>query len=288
MASTQPSTHPLPRRRVAFEYGDDFNTAWIPHKPEFAYAANSVSLMMPYAEPHFIKAVRHYLPELEPELRQRTKDYIRQETQHHVEHKKFNEIIAAQYPKVDRVERLMKRVFDWLWRRWSNPFNLAFAAGGEIISFGVARWTEKHLGELFDGADPVATTLFAWHLAEECEHRSAAFDVYEAVDGSRLRYAWAAFIGLLTLGTFTWLGTFTMLKQDGRFWRPVTWFRMIRWSFSLAFDLLPTMLVSSLPGHHPSNFTSPVFLTTWLKQFDPATGTMPIWQGPSVPTHRAA
>ena len=65
-----------------------------PHKPEFAYAANSVSLMMPYAEPHFIKAAHHFLPELEPELRQRTKDYIRQETQHHVEHKRFNKMVG--------------------------------------------------------------------------------------------------------------------------------------------------------------------------------------------------
>jgi len=285
VGSTQPSTHPLPRRRVTFDYGDDFDTKWIPHKPEFAYAANSVSLLMPYAEPLFIKAVRHYLPDLDPALRQRTKDYIRQETQHHQQHRRFNDIIAAQYPKVERLERWMKKVFDWLWNRWSPRFNLAFAAGGEITAFGVACWTEKHLAELFDGADPIATTMFTWHLAEECEHRSSAFDVYEAVEGSRLRYVWGAFIALLTLGTFTWLGTFTMVRHDGRFWRPVTWYRMIRWSFSLAFDLLPTLLVSSLPGHHPSSFTAPVFLSKWLEQFDPKTGTMPVWQGPSVQAH---
>jgi uncharacterized protein len=238
--------------------------------------------MMPYAEPLFIKAVRHYLPEIDVELRQRTKDYIRQETQHHVEHKRLNELIARHYPKVAKVERRMQKVFDWLWRTRSRKFCLAYAAGGEIISFGVARWTEKHLGELFDGADPITTTLFAWHLAEECEHRSSAFDVYEAVDGSRLRYAWAMFIGLLTLGSFTWLGTFTMLRQDGRAWRPVTWFRMVRWSFSLAFDLLPTMLMSALPGHHPHNFAAPIFLSTWLKQYDAKTGTMPVWQSPST------
>ena len=32
-------------------------------------------------------------------------------------------------------------------------------------------------------------TMFLWHLAEEVEHKTVAFDVYQAVDGSKLRYA---------------------------------------------------------------------------------------------------
>ena len=85
----------------------------------------------------------------------------------------------------------MKRCADWVTGTRSRRFNLAFSAGGEIMSFLLARWVDEHAGELFAGADPVATTLFLWHLSEEVEHKSMAFDVYEEIDGSKLRYGLA-------------------------------------------------------------------------------------------------
>lgn len=274
--------HEYPRRRVAFDYPDDWTPAWIPAKPEFAYAANSVSLLMPYAEPIFIKCIRHYLPELDPDLRRRSMDYMRQEALHYTQHMQLNSMVAEKYPGVRRVERWMEKTMTWVWNKRSRRFSMAFVAGGETIAYAIARWTERHMGELFDGAEPVSTTLFLWHLAEEVEHKSAAWDVFDAVDGSRLRYARGMIIAMLVLGWFTWLGTFIMLWRDGRFFRPVTWFRMFKWSISLAFDLFPTMVASALPGHHPDDFTDPSYLSTFLKQFDSKTGTMPIWQGPSI------
>ena len=163
-----------------------------------------------------------------------------------------------------------------IWRR-SPRFRVAYAAGGETISYGVARWTEAHLGELMDGADPVPATLFLWHLAEEIEHKSNTFDVFEATDGSRLRYAWAMTIGFLSIVLFTGLGAMVQLWGERRLRYPVTWFRLIKLAVSMAFVLVPTMVVSALPGHHPRDFTDPAFLPAWLTQYDPATGTMPLW-----------
>ena len=48
----------LPTRRVTFTYPDDMHPMWAPHLPEFAAAANAISLGMPYAEPLFIRAMR--------------------------------------------------------------------------------------------------------------------------------------------------------------------------------------------------------------------------------------
>jgi hypothetical protein len=53
---------------------------------------------------------------------------------------------------------------------------------------------------------------------------------------------------------------------------------LLRWSLSLAFELFPSMLVSALPSHRPEDFVDPILLTTWLRQYDPATQTMPIWE----------
>jgi predicted metal-dependent hydrolase len=271
----------LPERRVAFEYPDDLDPCWNQRFPEFAYAANSVSLIMPYAEPYFVKSVRAALPQLDPELQAATRPYLTQELGHHVQHRRFNDVVGRRYPAVRRVERWMARTYGWLSRTRSLRFNLAFAAGSETIAYGIARWSEKHLTDLFSSSDPVASTMYLWHLAEEIEHKSAAFDVYQAVDGSRLRYAAAMTTSFAILVWFCTIASLTMLASDRRLHHPVAWYRLIKWSFSLAFSLLPTMAVSAMPGHRPADFADPVFLPTWLQQFDPATGTLPVWDGHS-------
>jgi uncharacterized protein len=272
-------TTELPLRRVSFAYPADMDPAWIPDHPEFAHMANGLSLLMPYAEPLFIKAVRSGFGDIDAELQARTERYIKQEIGHYSEHKRFNEILRGAHPGVARVEGWMRRTADWVTRR-SRNFTMAFAAGGEIMSFLLARWVDEHAGDLFAQAEPVTTTLFLWHLAEEVEHKSAAFDVYEAVDGSRVRYACAMVLGTTLLGLYVWLAALVMLRDDGRLWRPMTHLRLLRWAVSAAFELFPAMLVSALPGHHPNDFTDPLYLTTLLRQYDPVTGTMPLWQAP--------
>ncbi len=199
------SAAPLPVRRVSFDYPDDFDPRWVPHHPEFAAAANAISLGMPYAEPLFIKAVRSTYDRIDDDLRARSDTYVRQETGHHTQHKRFNDLVSKRYPGTLRIQRMMKANSDWVWRR-SPKFRVAYAAAGETISYGVARWTEAHLGEVFDQADPVPATLFLWHLAEEIEHKANTYDVFEATDGSRLRYAWAMLVGFLTIAVFTAAG----------------------------------------------------------------------------------
>ena len=270
-------------RRVRMEYPADFDPAWVPGYPEFAYAANGVSLMMPYYEPYFIRSVRSALPQLEPALRARTEQYLGQEQQHQLQHLAFNTIIHGRYQNVGRYERWLKRTCDWLWRTRSQKFNVAFAASSETIAFVMARWADHRLGSLFVGADAQASTLFLWHLAEEVEHKTAAFDVFEAIDGSRLRYAWSSLVSVFTISWFINLTIVSMLRTDHRLLRPGTWFRLTKLALGLAFELLPTLLVSSLPGHHPRDLADPAFLPAWLQSFDPETATMPLWQPPPLP-----
>jgi predicted metal-dependent hydrolase len=270
-------TTALPLRRITFEYPGDLNPSWHRRLPEFAAAANSVSLLMPYAEPYFVRSVRAVIPDLDDDLRAEAEAYVRQEASHHRQHRRFNDLIVARHPALHRLERLMERAYGGLGRRRSDRYNLAFAAGSETVAFTLARWSERHLAELFDEADPVPATLFLWHLAEEAEHKSAAFDVYAAVDGSRWRYTHAALLSLALLTLFTVAGTLTMLWGSRRLWSPVTWYRLTRWAISFGFTLFPTLLASALPGHHPRQLVDPVFLRAFLAQYDPATRTIPLY-----------
>ncbi|CAN5687020.1 metal-dependent hydrolase [soil metagenome] len=264
-------------RRVQFEYPPDITPVWTPRFPELSAAANGVSLLMPYVEPYVVTSVRSVLDELDPELRVTARAFIAQETQHHVQHRRFNALLIPQVPGLERVEGWMQRTYGWLARRRSSRFGLAFAAAFETVAFALARWTESHMRQLFDGADAQVTTLFLWHLAEEVEHKAVAFDVYQQIDGSRLRYLRAGAVAVVLLSWFTLFSTLTMLRAQRRLLHPVVWWRLIVWGTSLAFEVLPNLFVSAMPSHHPNDFADPSVLTNWLSYYDPETRTMPLW-----------
>jgi predicted metal-dependent hydrolase len=277
--SPSPASAALPVRRLRFEYPDELQLGWNPVFPELACAANSISLLMPYVEPYFVRSVRGVLADLGDgtELQARTEDYLRQELQHHVQHRRFNQLLAPQCRAIPRIESVMRRTFGWLGRTRSSRFNVAFAAASETVAFGIARWVDRQADALLADADPVVATLFLWHLAEEVEHKTAAFDVFEATDGSRLRYAAAAALSVALLILFTVSSTFAQLWSLKRLRYPVTWFRLTRWSISLAFTILPLVAASCLPSHRPATLADPPYLRQWLRGVDPASGTAPVW-----------
>ena len=243
----------------------DVDPVWNRRLPELACAANALSLLMPYVEPYIVRTTRRTLPVLDTELRRSAESYLRQEAAHHRLHRRFNDVIAQRYRGVRTLERVMAATYRWLERRGGLGFGLAFAAGSETIAFAVARWVDHRLPELFDGAEPEVAGLFLWHLAEEVEHKSAAHDLHHAVAPSRAVHALAMAVSLQLMALFTVAGTVLLLAGERRLWRPVAWWRLLRWSISYAFDVLPLMAVSLLPGHHPSQLADPGWLTLHLR-----------------------
>jgi predicted metal-dependent hydrolase len=223
--------------------------------------------------------VRGVRDELDGPIAERADAFIHQEAQHHQAHRRFNDVLVARCGRLARLERGMARTYGWLGRTRSSAFNLAFAAASETLAFTLARWSAKHLGAFFGGAEPVAATVFLWHLAEEVEHKSVAFDVWSAVDGKRWRYA----LGMLaTCSILLWYvprSILAMLHAERRLHRPSTHVRMTSLTLSFCFQCLPDLAASTLPRHHPDHFTDPPWMTSWLQTYDPETATMPLWSG---------
>ena len=268
-------------RRVRFQWPDDLDPIWTPRTPELAIAANAVSMLMPHAEPYVVASTKAALDEgliEDPDLAADAQAYLGQEAQHHGQHRKLNDLLVDHYPSLQRPDRAIAWVFTKLGNR-STRFGLAFAAGFETIAFVAARWVDKHLSVLRD-AEPVAATLFLWHLAEEVEHKRVAFDVYQASGGGRIRYAWAMTVAALVLALGSLAGTIAMLASQRRLFSPTAWFRLASWSLSFIFVAMPVMAVSALPGHHPDQLVDPAGLDHWLDNLDPETSTVPEWALP--------
>ena len=242
-----------------FTYPADLDPMWNRRLPEFTCAANALSLLMPHVEPYVVRSTRAAVPLLEPELRAETERYLRQEASHHREHRRFNDVVAARYPGVASLECAMAATYRWLGRRGNLGFGVAYAAGFETIAFASARWIGPRVPRLFHGADPSVARLFLWHLAEEVEHKSVAFDVQRAVSTSRAVQATAMVVALVLMAAFTLAGTVVLLAGERRLWHPVAWWRLAGWAIGFAFDVLPLLAVSLLPGHHPSRLADPSF-----------------------------
>lgn len=260
-------------RRVQFAWPEDFDPIWT-RPPELAISANAVSLLMPFVEPYVVDAVADAAVDLDGDLdcdlAVAAAAFVRQERQHHGQHRRFNDRIMARFGALRFVERLMAWTFGLLRRRMSSRFALAFAAGFETVAFSAARWTAARQRRLFADADPTATSLFLWHLAEEVEHKGVAHDVYEASGGGRVRYVLAMTSSMVLLAGFTTMGTLSMLWSTRRIFNPLTHLRMLGWSISFLFELLPNMAISALPGHHPDDFVDPMFFGVDLHELDVA------------------
>jgi len=68
--------------------------------------------------------------------------------------------------------------------------------------------------DFLDLAHPVVADLMRWHAAEEIEHKSVAFDVFEAVDGRYHVRVAGLFLALLGLTRFWAEGTKHFLREE--------------------------------------------------------------------------
>src|SRR5690606_31609371 len=101
--------------------------------------------------------------------------------------------------------------------------------------------------------------------------------VHRASGGGRAGYSLGLVAALVVMAWSTLLGTIIGLAGAGRLHRPSTHWRMLVWTLSFTFDLLPALAGALFRDHHPRDMADPAWLPTWLSTYDPGTRTMPEW-----------
>lgn len=199
--------------------GDPFRTAFF----------NALSMSFPFGEQFFIDSVRGGLKALPPEAQERfraeVQGFVGQEATHRRLHALYNGhlerhgLVNEWEPRARERLKLMEGVDI---RHW-----LAVTAANEHLTAIFADWMLSHpdwLGE----QDERLRTMWLWHSAEEAEHRSTAFDLYQALGGNdewRLRWFRQVSIGFLADAMRQ---TVANLRRDGTLWRPGTWISAAR------------------------------------------------------------
>ena len=185
---------------------------------------NALSMSFPVGEQFFIDSVRNGLKVLPADQQAAWKDevqgFIGQEATHRRIHGLFNAHLE-QHGLVNAWERRARerlKLMDGLDPR----HGLAITAANEHFTALFAEWLLGQ-ADFFQGTEPRLKTLWLWHSAEEAEHKSTAFDLYQALGGSEAwRLKWMRRVTVIFL-TDTLRQTVNNLRRDGSLWQWSTW-----------------------------------------------------------------
>jgi len=194
--------------------GDAFRTALF----------NALSMSFPVGEQFFIDSVRHgfkALPEDKQErYRAEVQAFIGQEATHRRLHALYNGhlerlgLVNAWEPRAKQRLQLLEGL--------DPRHGLAITAANEHFTAIMAAWMLRN-PDLLGTEDPRLVTLWLWHSCEESEHKSTAFDLYQALDGNHeWRIVWFRRITRIFLAD-TLRQTLNNLRRDGTLWKWSTW-----------------------------------------------------------------
>lgn len=226
------AVHEFKARRVAFDYADT-PSSFVPDDPHTAHVVNVLHLLLPAGERWFCDVYRAALPHLTDDaLRRDVKAFIGQEATHSRAHAVVLDHLASIGVDTRPFTRLVEWGFGlvkvrtgWSWlpepvrRSVARRYLIAQLSGIAAIEHftSVLGWwflVQQGLDEA--GADPEMMALVRWHAAEEVEHRSVAFDTYEAVVGGKGYGRRAIGMAAVFAGIFSvWIaGTWYLLRHD--------------------------------------------------------------------------
>jgi predicted metal-dependent hydrolase len=193
----------LRARRTRFDLTDTPDE-WIPGDRQTTHVIDSLHVALPPGERWFCDVFRDALPLVTDDaLREQVRGFIGQEATHAKAHdlglehlarhgidlrKEVGWVDARRVGLRRRIGKLPRSI-----RRRILRAELAAIATIEHYTATLGSWIVT--AELPEDTDPQMLDMLRWHGAEEMEHRSVAFDLYQHVDGSYPRRAIYGVVG---------------------------------------------------------------------------------------------
>lgn len=264
------NSHNIESRAVAFDFPETSAPVWNKAKPEWSHMVNGASLAMPYLEPFLIRTMREAAKQLDdPGLLEDARGFIAQEGHHYKNHQRYNERLKENgYAELADIEAMMVEDYKRFHKK-SLKWRLAYTAGFETMTIGLTEWLIKDRRDLFAGADPAMASLVLWHMVEETEHKTVAFDVYKALypKGGHAMRLWGLLIAGNHVAQMSRRAYTLMLKKDGS-WTSLR-SRMRLWRMVLRFlgNIAPAYFRAFSPSHHPSHDHDPDWVVDWADAY---------------------
>jgi len=190
--------HPIPVRTMKFDVpsAGDFHPLYLAGSAALSYNHTAFGLYAALLEPFAVKSFRRVLDRIRNDaLREEVDRFCRQEAQHYQRHIDFNKVVVAHgYPGLEeKIDRLRRDLETFLGSA-NDRYCIGYVEGFESYTTQFAlRMIESGLYD-HRRTHPAFGSLFKWHMLEEIEHRTVAFDLYRHLFGRdywhRARMCW--------------------------------------------------------------------------------------------------
>jgi predicted metal-dependent hydrolase len=209
------------RRNLDFRLTPDLPRYWHSGDPYVTHFFNGLSLMFPEGERFFMDSVRHFQDRItDPQLREDVRGFLGQEGIHGREHRRYNDMLAAQGYPAEAIQGLVRL---GIMVAWLFPCEWQLALTCALEHF-TAVFTDSLLRDprMLRDAHPAFARLWRWHALEETEHKSVAYDVYQTISPGLTGYLRRVLVMVFTTVGFagqilvhqSWL-----VHHDGMLWR---------------------------------------------------------------------
>lgn len=255
-SETNDSPARIRARRFEVDYGASPPSRHWAGEPFLTHWLNAYTITIPDGENFIVQTIRKFIDQLQsPQVSRDALGLIGQEISHARGHNQFLEALRAQGFRLDTYLGFTRFISFKILQPTSTPLQqLAFVVGIERVNELFAEITLSS-GKLA-AVEPPVRALYEWHFAEEIEHKSVAFDVYQAVSGNRFWLGYGVIFCYLVNMAYLFLGCATFLRQDRQLFKWRTWKAAFRYFF-VEEKFLPRMTRGCFQairrGFHPSH-----------------------------------
>lgn len=206
-------------RKPDFSFSD-LPRYYMNENPVSTHFINSLHLIFPDGEKYFIRSVKAYSEKIkDPLLKERVKAFISQEAQHMSAHKKVWEKIRMNHPMSEKFLEFYNftcyEILEPITRKLvGDAFPLAITAALEHYTAVMAEVALRNEGEIISEIYPDMKHMLYWHAAEEIEHKSVAYDVYQELVGDYTIRILGMIYASVVLSLYTAIGHGMLLVSD--------------------------------------------------------------------------
>ena len=218
------------KRDPSFQLQKHLSSNWANDDAFLTAVFNALSISFPKGEKFFMNSVRAFKDEVSKEMSEEIRMFCIQEATHTREHIKYNKLLCELkgYDLEELESVFVKKLEKSHTDKVDNKIRLAITTAMEHITASMGASMLK--GNLVKSDNPVAD-MWKWHSLEEVEHKTVAYDVYKAVNGSDrimkivMRYA---LIDMIHANTRV---AIKMLRHEKQFWKLSTFKSMFKFFF---------------------------------------------------------
>jgi predicted metal-dependent hydrolase len=258
---------------MPFRFPDRIDPVIVKGYPEESFLYIGLSLLLPHLEPYLIRSMAAAKKHIQdPRLVLDLEAFIGQESQHYRQHAVFNKCLQLNCRKeLTDLETALAKDYERFSRSRSLRFNLAYAEGFEALTAALTVFALNL--KYIDKVEPEVRDLFRWHMVEELEHRTVAFDVYQNVCGS---YGYRVLVSLFAQwhflrfvfrvgGIMKRADSKAFAARYGGRWK--AWLRVSPLIGRCLLHLLPKVFASYAPWYSPRKLVMPAMIQAACQEY---------------------